>query len=464
MIPVLSLLMLLLVSSQAFAAKPSLKAGLNNEMLSNLKDMSVKKISNKMKDIHLPDLVQDLTIAQLKATNIIMHIDPFGPKQVSMQLIPSDGQIGIKGNSLSLRGDMNLEIKTFLGTFNCKGFMNATGAGFDSRVTLLQNGTRLSVKVISVTLALLKENVNITIKGDVIGSVLDVVAKYFKDYFFANIVKMMGEMLPDMLSLAFNDVLGELPDDVPVNPDLAIKFAFTSAPTLKTEYMVASVLAYLHLKSNPNPPAETPPDMPDLDPNCHKGLQVFFSDYIVRSAVDSVFSTKMMTFAKSFKVLGFKVDLKCDVKDKPKVKFNGSIAMDAGAECTGDFKWSFIKFKLKFIIGFSTILNEWINKSVMKFNVLKLVITTLKIISGKELDMKKLLDMLNLFIEDFRGQINKQLESKGIPIPVLKNYDFSDVEQKLVGQCIFMCGTLKPKSVGDNKSYYLVDPTSIVEA
>jgi len=348
-----------------------------------------------------------------------------------------------------MNGSMALNIKILFTNHNAKGYMSARHASFEARVALKQNLTRLAVEVKSVTLNVTKDNIDIKVVGEGIDNILNAIANFLKTFFFNNIMKTMSETLPVIISDSINEILGDLPDDIEVVPGLSIKFAFTNAPAIKSGYMITPLLVYVHQQSNPNPPVEPPPDLPDFDPNCKKGLQVFFSDYIIRSALTTAHDAGMLKFAKVVKAMGFEIDLNCTSVEAPTLEFNGSIAFGAHMNCMAEFtmKTPKIHFKLGFIPGVSAILEENIEKSMIHFSLKKLAFTDLKIIYGKEIDLKTLLNLLNLLVEDFRKHINQEIEKKGIPLPIFKKFDLSDIEQSLVGHHIFMCGTIRPKEV-----------------
>ena len=78
--------LLIFIVTLAVCDKPSLKADINNVMLTTLKDALMKDISKHLKEIPLPDFEQNLLIAVVKATNITMHVMPFNASQIEIEL------------------------------------------------------------------------------------------------------------------------------------------------------------------------------------------------------------------------------------------------------------------------------------------------------------------------------------------------------------------------------------------
>ena len=442
----MALILICLLALQVLADKPSLKAAINNPMLSLLKEVSIKKISDGLKDMPLPDFEADLKIARIFAKNITMHILPFNGPQVEMELIEGTSDFLLKGYNMSLNGSMLLTVKILFITANAKATMMASNCSFVARVSLLQNKTRLAVNVSSVQLTLDKNLISIKIVGDIIGDIMNAIANFLKTYFFQNIMQAMGQVLPVMISDSINEVLGALPDDVVVLPGMSLKFAFTSPPVVFSGYLLASLLLYAHQTNILDPPPYQPPELPDLNQTCYKGIQLFLSDYVVRSLVETSHAVGLMKFSKTVKALGFTINILCSTNNTPSVVFNGSIGLDALAYCNAEFKMKDYKFNIGFLIGLSALLTEKVEKSTIYFSVLRGVITSLKILFGKEIDAKALLAILNIFLEEVRKNINEELGKKGIPIPAFKMFDISEVGLDLVGHYIAMCGTLKPKA------------------
>jgi hypothetical protein len=304
-----------------------------------------------------------------------------------------------------------------------------------------------------------KENVGVKLECDIGQSIINTILNFLKTYFFTTIKQSMIEVMPEMLSGFINDILGDLPDDVEILKGFSAKFAFTGAPFVKAGYLVASILAYVHENGQTNPPPYKPPALPDGDGSCKKGMQLFLSDYVIRTAVETMHRAGKLSFKKTMKVVIYTMDLECHANSTPSIGFNGSIAFLGKMSCTANFKRKALgDFKLVFFVEMSAILKEWIKDSRIYFSFEKIAIDKLTIEIGKEIDEKTLLSFLNFAIEELRKYLNAFIEVNGIPLPTIKMFDFSDVEQKIVGHYIQMCGTLKPKTTGSyafpHQTYY----------
>ena len=449
-------ILLLLLICQAFAEKPSLKADVNNDMLAILKTFAVEEISKNMKEIHLLDFESDLIIAKLWAKNITLNVDRFHGNQVDIELVEGTNDFILRGRNLTISGSLALIVKVLFSTYNCKANISVANTGFEARISLMKNKTRLAVEVKSVDISLQKENVGITMACNVMQNVINALITFLKTYFFQSIKSAMSEMLPLMIANSTNTVLSQLPDDVEIMNGVAVKFAFTEAPTVKSSYLVTPINVYAHMIDKPEPPPYEAPDLPDLNPSCTKGFQMFISDFVVRSAVETAHQAGIMSFHKTITAIGFDITVDCKSNSTPSIKFDGTIAFTGSSYCAADFvlHGTTYKFSLGFLADVSAILTETIRNSTIYFEIERMTVTSLKIVFGMIIDLKTLLSFVNMYLEEVRKVINNEIANKGIPIPTFNLFDISDVTEVLIDHYIFVCGTLKPKESLRSKFNY----------
>lgn len=443
------LLLFLILGIQALGPKPSLKAGISNEMLTQLKDAAIKQVS-KMPDVQMPDFEKDIGVAKITARNITMSIKPFKPNQFEIELVDKSSDFWLNGTKMALNGSMIMSIKVLFVTVECKAYINVSDANFSARVSLLQNGSKLEVNVTEVDIELDADLIGIELECNIAKSILDMIIKYLKLYFFENIKVAMSQMMPASISDFVNLVLGDLPDDVVILPGLAVKFGFTDPPEVVGGFMMAPLLIFGHQVGNNKPPPYYPPDLPRYNTSCHKGLQLFLSDYIIRSVVEAAHLAGVMKFEMktTVSVFGkqFDIAIACNTNTTPLIEFNANIQFTGSIYCVLEARYDKYRPYVGFLANTGAVLNEHVAKSKIYPSIESLVIKDLKIIWGKEWNANIVLFVLNTIINILRSYVNIELERKGgIPLPAFPLFDISDVEQTLIGRYISLCGTLKPK-------------------
>jgi len=432
---------------QAYAELPTMKAALNNPTLTLLKDLAVGQISNNMPDIHMLDFQQNIVVATIIAKNITMHVMPFTPEQVGINLIEGTNDFVIYGNNMTLNGSMALLIKILFSQYNCSGFMQVNNTGFAAHISVFKNGTRLAVDVKSVNITINKDNVNITIKGSGIQNIMNSLIGFFKNYFFDNIKSTMTKMLPDMISNVTNTILGSLPDDVEVMKDVSAKFIFTEPPKVKNDFLITPILTFVHSTNDPNPPPYDPPVLPDLNETCQKGVQLFIGDTIIRTAVETAHKAGILSFHKELNALGFDIKVDCKSNSTPIVTFKNEIDFKGSSYCLAELQLhgTSYKFSLGFMAEVQASLSEVMKNSTIFFNIEKMTVTSLKIVFGMVIDLKTLISFVNMYLEEVRSVINREIANKGIPLPSFPLFDISDITEGMVDRFISVCGALKPK-------------------
>jgi len=440
-------LVILILLSSSFAQLPSVKGALNDAMFEMLKEVALKEFNKNSTNIRIEDFETDISVAKIIAKNITMSIEPIKKDDLGIHLIEGTNNFVISGRSLSMNGSLNLTIKVGFIKIDSYGVMSAKKLGFNSTIKLLKNGTRLAVNVTEVNIDLLQENISIKLSGNIISSILNAVVKFLKAFFFENIKGACQDFFPEVISGAANTILSSLPDEVPVTQGSSAKFMFVEPPKILKGYAIVPILAYVHKDGDKDLPPYNPPAIPDLDPDCHKGIQIFVSDYVIKTTVDTATKIGLLSYNKTINILGFKTDISCKANSPPIVKFDNYINFKGSVLCNSTIHVSKnVDVKLDLLITLNATIGEVIRNSTLYLNVKTLVIEDLKIIIGDIFDLKKLINELNKYLKDVIDYINIALENKGIPLPNIDYFDISDVNEGIKGPNIFICGNLKPKN------------------
>lgn len=436
----------LFVLSSTFAQLPSIKGALNEPTFSILKDVALKSFNKHSTDIHLEDFEEDIVVATVTAKNITMSIKPIANTSLGIELSEGTNEFIIKGTNLSMNGSLNLAIKIAFIKIQSHGEMGANGLNFSARARIFKNGTRLAVNVTDVKIGLTKDNISIKLSGNIISSILNALVAFLKTFFFDNIRNACQAFFPEIISNATNTILSTLPDEVPITKGASVKFLFVEPPKIHKGYAIAPILTYVHKDSDKKPPPYNPPPIPDLDENCHKGIQIFISDYIIRTAVETADGIGLLSYNKTLDLLGFKTEVQCGANSTPIIKFDGNINFTGNAICRAKvFISRDFSVKLDLLLTLNAGLHEIIKNSTLYLNVQQLLIKDLKIIIGNIFDLKELIKELNKYIGVVIEYLNIVLSDKGIPLPSIAHFDISDINEGIQGHNIAICGNLKPK-------------------
>ena len=438
------LLLTLVVST--LGLDPSLKGAVNNPTFLMFKDIAINDFNKKGSVINMEDFVKDLTIVTIEAKNITMKLKKIEPKSVYMNLTEGTSEIKFGGSNIFMNGTMKLII-TFLGQkINGDVAMSIKDLGFNSDLKFIKNGTKLAINVSKVGINLQEKDIMITITGSIGANILNIITNFLKSYFFKSIKGACEQYFPDIISNITNTIISSLPDDVSIMKGIAAKFIFIDPPKIKKNYAIIPILLYAHKEGVNKPPIAKPPQLPDLSDNCAKGIQLFISDYIIQSVVNVSHEGNLLKFEKNFKVLGLKMNVVCNTSSVPIINFKNGIDFRGNATCILSTKILGSKIKIGLLLSIASLLNETIRDSKIFLNINNLEILKITIIFGDYFDVKKIKRILNDIIKEFMPELNKMLSTKGIPLPSIKNFDISDINQGIIGRYIAVCGNLKPKT------------------
>ena len=438
------LVFFLLLALQTLAQKPSMKAALDQSMIDTLKKMLIRDITEKIPDTKMLDFEKDIGVAKISVKNIFMHIQPFDAEQLDIELLDGTSDFNLRGRELNLNGTFDMIVRILFTNYNCNGSVTSLNSGFEARIGLIKNGSYLDVNVTGGNITLDKEQFNVTVDGQ-IKAIINSVITFLKTYFFKAIQDNMGAMLPKMVKNVTDTLFRAIPEDIEVMDGVATRIILPTPPVVKQDFFSVPILSYVHETTNKQPPAYEPPDLPDNNVTCKKGFQLFVSDYVVRSAVETAHRVGLFTFRKRLDISIFEVNVLCTSNSTPSIEFNGKIQFEGKSYCDAEFKLKGDNYKvhLGFIANVKAELSEVLRNFTIYFNIDAMEITELKIISGGVIDLKTLLKYVNMYLDEVRGVINRDIANKGIPIKILPFLDFFDVSETLVGHYIYICASFK---------------------
>ena len=440
-------LCLIVLSSPVFSLDPSIKVAISSQMIDFIKDVVVHELSNSLTDITLPDIEKDLSVVKIKVTDIKIHIKPLNPALFKVDLIPNSSELNIKASGIGVNGSMDVSAKVVFVNYNCKGYLTISDGGFELRVGVIQNGTHLAIAMKSVKINLDKNSINVEIKGGVVASIMSVIANFLRGFFLDSLKETMTNKVPHIVTDVTNKLLAKLPDDVVLGQGIAVRFLFTAAPSVYSGHLVAPLLVYMHKEGQIDPPPMKPPTLPNVDEKCKSGLQLFFSDYIVQTAMNTMHELGKLKLRKNTTALGYDIDTDCSTNKSPEIVFNGDMSASIEAKCTADFtvQQTGKKFQIGLITSLAGALKEEVKDSAVYFSLARLLVNSVKITSGDEIDETTLLTILKLIIDEFMIYINEGIGKKGIPLPVFSRFELGPVEQSVVSHYLALCTSFRQR-------------------
>jgi len=425
---VITTLLLVLFATNIIGLKPGMKNALRNQVVIDFKNAIVPIISKQVEHLTLPDVHTKSSGFDIDVTNIQIHINPFGPNQITIQFMPGTSQIRFGGNGFGMGGSAHIHAKWHFISKSMNADVSVNDVGFAAQITLLSNAGKPNIHVDSVGIGLSGGNVHIHIGGDIINKIIEFVANLLKGHIVKEVVGQLQSKIPPLMTTEVNNRLNTLQSDVDVAPHLNLKYSYPYASFVRGDYLFTGINAYIHPKGNPNPPPYEPKDMPEFDPANPKGVQFFISDFLVKSSTDAVFSIGLFTMSFEKDMLGHHVKMDCKATNAPGFAFNNAIDVTLSASCNVIFDNNPANvFTLEADVHVN--LKEYMKQAVIFFTIIEAKFTKLEYHQDHPVDIEWFKNGINTVLQVIIEIVNGDLGQRGIPLPVIHGIDYTDTAQ-----------------------------------
>eukprot|EP01022_Parablepharisma_sp_SALTPOND_P000946 TRINITY_DN105309_c0_g1_i1.p1 TRINITY_DN105309_c0_g1~~TRINITY_DN105309_c0_g1_i1.p1 ORF type:complete len:573 (-),score=15.29 TRINITY_DN105309_c0_g1_i1:3023-4711(-) len=441
----LLILVLIWTFSIAFEGKTTLRAALSNSQIDILKGHILRYIEKNFTDVTVPGFDEDLFFFRIRAVKNQIHVNQVQPNQLRFSLLNGTNDFLMYANGLSAQGRSNVTIRLLFITHKCELQIVCKNASFVARIGVRVNGTRLAVAIKSMVYELSPDNIEISLYGDTVDNLLSALVRMRKRFFISEMKRCMLRILPEVITEIFNEILQEIPDDMTDGSGAFAKLAITESPFILENYMVGSVFAFVHQEGERNPPEYSIKELPRFNRECKKGAQIFVSDYLVRTALETAQKVGLLKIDLTLNVLGSTIDLSCYTPNTPVAIFNTTVKTDATAKCRVKVRNNLAEIEFGITAGGKAELKEWVKDSMIYFRLSKAHLNTLVVDIGINISLKILLPVVNVLAKMLLPTVNEVIGAKGIPMPEIPYFELVDVDQDIIGEYISVCTTLVPK-------------------
>ena len=432
----------LLLVPGLLCVKPSMKNALRNQVVIDFKNAIVPIISKQVEHMVLPDIHTDNSGFHIDVTNIHIDVVPFHPNQIGIIFVPNTSILRFSANSFSMKGSAHIHAKWKIISKSMDADIGVTNLGIDCQFTLLSNNGKPNIRVDSLAIHLAAGNVSIHIHGDIINQILNFLVNLLKGHIVSLVVSLLQSKLPPIATTEINNRLNTLPSDISIWQNFSMKYSFPYAPYVKQDYLYTGINVYVHPKGNPNPPPYEPPDMPEFDASNPKGIQFFFSDYVVKSGLDASFAVGLLTMDMEKDILGHHIKMSCKATKAPSFAFVKAVDVVMDAECVVTFD-SDPKNKFTVIAQLHVNLKEYIKAAVLFFTIVEVKFNKLEYINDNKVDIEWFKNGINDVLAVAIQIVNGQLGQRGFPLPTIAQVDYSDlVEAVGAGYILIGCNPI----------------------
>ena len=301
-------------------------------------------------------------------------------------------------------------------------------AGISTSIGLVSVSNKPNIRIIEFTLGISPNNVHIKISGGLIAKIIDLLVNALKDHLIKYVVSAVQSKVSPLVTRLVNDRLNSLRNDIQVSDKIFMRYSFPIAPAVKSGYLFTGIVTYLYPAGDPLPPPGPIVRMPEIDYRNSKGVQFFLSDYVVRSGLNAAFKLNLMSAQVNTKVDNRAVAMKCLVTKLPDFRFAGTIKASADGTCIVSLD-NDPKPKFEMILSINLALSEKVKNAILFFNAEKLEVAKIEFKMLEQIDIEWFKKKINDVMAAVLAAINGELGQKGIPLPTIKEIDYSDIIQ-----------------------------------
>ncbi len=446
-IPVLLIITLSISTCLGFVPATSLRVGLRTSQIDIFKGQLLRYIEKNFTDVEIPPFDEDLFFFRIRAMRNVVHVERVRPEQLKFTLLNDTSDFLMEATNLTTQGYSNVTIKLLFVTHRCKLVIMARRASFVARIGTKAVGDRLGISIKSMVYDIDPNEVEIMAVGGMIDNLLSSLVKVRKRFFLSEMKRCMLQILPQIMTNILNQILREVAVDFTDGSGASVKLAATVRPYITGDYMFGSLFAFAHRTGELDPPEYDIPELPLYNSTCHKGTQVFVSDYLATTVAETAHKVGLLKYNITATVLGFTADLRCKTSEAPTAIFNTTISANASVLCnlsiTIPLSHRIIDIEIR--AAASMLLREWTASSRIYFDLQQILLRSLHVDALIDVDFSLLLPKLNSILRTVvRPVLNFAFGKKGIPLPETPLFQLVDVDQEVQGRYVYVCTTLVP--------------------
>ena len=423
---------LLLALSVVSGLNPTLRAVLRHQALINFKNAIVPLVNRQIQHIALPDVHEKHSGFDIEVTNGHIDFAALDPNHVNIEYMSGTNFLRYTTTGIIFAGRAHVHAKSRVISAKADITADARNFGVSVQVGIVSNGARPNIYVANLQIGLAHSHITIHVHGGFIAHIIDFVVNLLKGHIIKEVVKGMQAMVPPAVTNSVNAYLNTMPVDIVIGPTISLKYLCPHTPQVRGDFLFASMVSYIHPSNNDSPPPYEPGDIPEIDGGVPQGVQILFSDVIVRSSIDSLYSTGRLTMNFERDLLGHHILIECSATQSPTFAFNnavqGSLASNCRVIADGDAAhYFFVISELQ--VGFGV----YTNVNGIFFNIQEVKFSKLEYKQENPNDIEWFKNGVNQVLQVAVEIANAELGQRGIPLPIIQGVTYSDIGQIVRG-------------------------------
>jgi hypothetical protein len=431
-------LLVLTFLNLVFGATTTMNNALRNQVVTDFKNAIVPIISSKIRHVSINDINGNSGGIKYEVTNININVNPINPQQINIQF-PPGATIKVSGTAFAMQGSAHVKAKVSFVSVSFGVSIGISNFGFEITVAMTSVNNKPNIAITGFRLDITENHVSIKISGNIIAKIANFIINLLKGYVVRSVVSEVTKILPPTVTGVVNDFLNSLLTKIPITDKIAMTYGFPVAPSVQGDYLLTGIVAYLHPVNDPSPPPGPTKPVPQYDAKNARGIQFFISDVIVRSAVNTAYKLNLMSIVVNNKIKDRQVKMACSASALPDFQFAGTIKAVANGLCNVALD-NDPNPKFQLIATLELVLAERVKNAILFFDIQTIQFSKFDIKVITPVDIEWFKESINDVLAAIKEVINGELGQKGIPLPIIKQIEYTDFVQ-YVGDGFTMLGT-----------------------
>ena len=428
----ISIIVLLIFAITVFSLSPGLKIAVKKATIESVKTQLAVIIGKKYENYRLPHeyceaFEKETTLWSYHVHDCVVHM-PLKPEHIKLTLKDNTNQLLASISGFNITGYAKLDGKIALIGYKCHVDIKLTSIDAQYNVSLHSDGKGRAR--IDVTPSTWKYSRTITTCSEIIKWLADTIADFTNKVCHA-IDQVFKVQIPTSTAEIVNEILATMPISADVGDDMAIDYRVVDNPQVHDDHICTGIAGYIYNKSQPEPPPFEPGDCPDYIPDNTKGVQLFFTDYVVRSGLYTLYKNKGKDITTNIVVNVYYFTPYCDITEMPIVSFNKNITVAAKMDCDCTAVISTTGRVLEFgLEAFFTLdVKENMTEKALSFYLLNGEFSGVRYSNPFKHDLSWMPTALTIWESKINDTISDYLENHTIPLPDIDKVEFTDIEE-----------------------------------
>jgi hypothetical protein len=288
-----------IISGDPSGVRVALKEDLIEGFERKLLPMLLEKLGNLSIGDKSIDLDAGITTLHIFLTNINLHIFNLKPENIKISLGEPD-KLNISAREISGDGHLTVRFKLGFVSETDEVQVKVTRLNIQAETTISmqespqENGKFVPYAWISgVNIDL---DFDFDIRGSLVAFIARIVKSTIKSYIYEQLNDKLRNLIIEESRILIPDFINQIPLYVPLgNTGLALDYSLLSAPKIKDGYLLLNsngAIVNIKYPETKNSPFVVSTNLPEYNEN-GKSIQMFLSEYSIKTAVNSLFISNM---------------------------------------------------------------------------------------------------------------------------------------------------------------------------